>query len=186
MNRLMRSARPWWRHALLLSALTLAACSGLDTRQDACPMPQGHNLEAAFETAKEGMLDGCETRFDDYLRHLLTIAEGNPQPENRQRFSEFLVWASDEGLLSRRQAQSLYNRYFNVKFVSMMGDYDNCSSTCPNKATLLSRLERELADKELGLLRVSADKEAYYRADHLFKETELVLEATCSACAAGR
>lgn len=186
MNRLIRSARPWQWHAVLLSALTLSACSALNTRQDACPMPQGHNLEAAFETTKERMLDGCETRFDDYLSHLLTIAEGDPQPENRQRFSEFLVWASDEGLLSRRQAQSLYNRYFNVKFVSMMGDYDNCSSTCPNKSVVLSRMEQELSDKELGLLRVSADKEAYYRADHLFKETELVLEATCSACAVGR
>jgi hypothetical protein len=47
-------------------------------------------------------------------------------------------------------------------------------------------MERELSDKERGLLRVSLDNDAYYRADQLFQEVELVLEATCMACAAGR
>jgi hypothetical protein len=47
-------------------------------------------------------------------------------------------------------------------------------------------MERELSDKERGLLRVSLDNEGYYRADELYQEVELVLEATCTACAAGR
>ncbi len=46
-------------------------------------------------------------------------------------------------------------------------------------------MERELSDKERGLLRVSLDNDGYYRADQLYKEVELVLEATCTACAAG-
>ena len=33
---------------------------------------------------------------------------------------------------------------------------------------------------------VSLDNAGYYRADELFKEVELVLEATCTACSAGR
>jgi hypothetical protein len=45
-------------------------------------------------------------------------------------------------------------------------------------------MKAELHDKELGLLRASADQQSFYRADHLLKETELVLEATCSACEA--
>ena len=44
-------------------------------------------------------------------------------------------------------------------------------------------IEVELGDKERGLLRVSLDNEGYYRADQLFQEVELVLEATCTACA---
>ena len=68
----------------------------------------------------------------------------------------------------------------------MTGDYNNCALSCPRKSTLLSELEMELADKELGLMKVSSDAASYYRADRLFKETELVLEATCTACAAGR
>jgi hypothetical protein len=47
-------------------------------------------------------------------------------------------------------------------------------------------MERELSDKERGLLNVSLDNEGYYRADQLYQEVELVLEATCMACNAGR
>ena len=117
---------------------------------------------------------------------MLTIAEGDPKPENKRAFSEFLVWSSDRGLLSKRQAQDHYNRYFNVKFMSLRGDYNNCSHTCPNRNKVLLDMERELTDKERGLLRVSLDNQGYYRADELFQEVELVLEATCTACAARR
>ena len=95
-------------------------------------------------------------------------------------------WSSDQGLLSTRQAQDYYNRYFNVKFMALRGDYNNCSHTCPNKQKVLFDMERELSDKERGLLRVSTDNAAYYRADELYQEVELVLEATCTACEAGR
>jgi hypothetical protein len=47
-------------------------------------------------------------------------------------------------------------------------------------------MERELSDKERGLLKVSVDRDGYYRADRLYQEVELVLEATCTACTAGR
>jgi len=47
-------------------------------------------------------------------------------------------------------------------------------------------MERELSDKERGLLKVSLDSDGYYRADELFQEVELVLEATCTACSAGQ
>jgi hypothetical protein len=46
-------------------------------------------------------------------------------------------------------------------------------------------METELADKERGMLQAALDQEGYYRADRLFSETELVLEATCRACEAG-
>ena len=70
--------------------------------------------------------------------------------------------------------------------MSLKGDYNNCSHTCPNKRKVLLDMERELSDKEQGLLKVSQDSEGYYRADELYQEVELVLEATCTACAAGR
>jgi hypothetical protein len=70
--------------------------------------------------------------------------------------------------------------------MSMRGDYNNCSHTCPNKQKVLFDMERELSDKERGLLKVSRDADGYYRADQLYQEVELVLEATCNACAAGR
>ena len=80
----------------------------------------------------------------------------------------------------------LYNRYFNVKFVSLDGDYSTCSQVCPVKDKVILDMRQELLDKEIGLLQISNDKTGYYRADLLLKESELVLQATCQACSAGR
>ena len=166
-----------------IAMLTLSACA---TTPPACGGPQSKNLDTAIDQSKAHLSDGCAAQFDRYFDDLLVIAEGDPKPENKRRFCELLVWASDEGILSKRQARDYYNRYFNVKFMSLKGDYNNCSHTCPNKRKVLLDMERELSDKERGLLKVSLDSNGYYRADELYQEVELVLEATCTACSAGR
>jgi hypothetical protein len=163
--------------------LTLASCA---TSPPPCNGPQSKNLHSAIDDVKSTLQQGCEAHFDSYYDDLLSIAEGDPGPGNKRVFSEFLVWASDEGLLSKRQAKDYYNRYFNVKFISLAGDYNNCSHTCPRMDRVLLNMERELSDKERGLMKVSLDNQGYYRADELYQEVELVLEATCTACAAGR
>jgi len=168
--------------ALLSVSLFLISCASTAPN---CGSPQSHNLSAAIDDVQSSLTNGCHAHFDRYYDELLTIAEGDPKPENKREFSEFLVWSTDEGLLSTRQAEDYYNRYFNVKFMSMKGDYNNCSHTCPNKQRVLFNMERELSDKERGLMKVSLDSDGYYRADQLFQEVELVLEATCTACAAG-
>ena len=167
----------------VLAASLLSSCA---SNAPQCVGPQTKNLTSAIDAAQTSLINGCHAHFDRYYDDLLGIAEGDPKPENKRAFSEFLVWSSDQGLLSKRQAQDYYNRYFNVKFMSMKGDYNNCSHTCPNKQKVLLDMERELSDKERGLLRVSLDNEGYYRADQLYQEVELVLEATCTACAASR
>jgi len=168
--------------SLLAAALILSACA---TNKPSCVGPQSRNLEAAIGEAETSLMNGCHAHFDRYYDSLLSIAEGDPKPENKRVFSEFLVWSTDKGLLSSRQAQEYYNRYFNVKFMTLKGDFNNCSHTCPNKQKVLFDMERELTDKERGLLKVSLDTAGYYRADRLYQEMELVLEATCTACAAG-
>jgi hypothetical protein len=168
---------------ILAGILMLAACA---STEPGCPSPQTRNLDSAISFVKTSLGTGCEAHFDRYYDDLLTIAEGDPKPENKRIFSEFLVWSGDQGLLSTRQAQEYYNRFFNVKFMAMKGDYNNCSHTCPNKQRVLLDMERELSDKERGLLKVSQDPEGYYRADRLYQEVELVLEATCTACTASR
>ena len=151
-----------------------------------CVPPQGYALQAALEQARNDLGGGCANHFERYVDRLLVIAEGDPSTQNKQTFSDFFLWASDEGLLGKRQAQHLYNRYFNVKFVALTGDFNNCSATCPRRREVLYDMKEELGDKELGLLRISEDRDGFYRADRLFKETELVLEAMCSACSAAR
>jgi len=172
---------------LFMFCIAAAALSGCANQQtaDYCSARLGGNLQAAMSEATDRLANGCEYQFDGYFRELMATAEANPDRANGRHFSDFLLNANDMNVISRRQAEALYNRYFGVKFVSLQGDYNTCSQTCPQRARVLSDMQAELHDKELGLLRVSADQQSFYRADNLLKETELVLEATCNACEAG-
>ena len=174
------------RTATLLVAFTAFALASCASSPPPCEGPQSRNLSAAVDHVKGALGNGCAAHFDRFYDDLLRTAEGDPKPENKRVFSEFLVWSADEGILSQRQAKEYYNRFFNVKFMTLQGDYNNCSHTCPRRDRVLLDMERELSDKERGLLKVSLDNAGYYRADELFKEVELVLEATCTACSAGR
>ena len=161
---------------------SLTACSSNPTQVTACSLPEGPNLERAISAARFDLETGCEHEFDRYFQRLLAIAEGDPKKENKASFSDFLLWANDAGLLSKRQARETYNRYFGIKYVSLISDYSICSQTCPHQSDVMRDMNRELADKEQGLLRISADRLNYTRASNLYQETELVLEATCEAC----
>jgi hypothetical protein len=168
---------------ILIASLTTAGCA--TSQVPDCALSDTRDLDRAIDSARDRLQSGCVAHFDTYMDELLVVAAGDPDPANKEAFSDFLVWASDAGLLSRRQSQETWNRYFNVKFVSLRGDYNNCAQTCPVRGQLMKDMETELADKERGMLQASLDREGYYRADQLFSETELVLEATCRACEAG-
>ena len=169
--------------AIAFVSLSLGACA---TKPPPCGSPTTKNLDNAVVFVQQSLKSGCAVHFDRYYDDLLTIAEGDPKSDNKRIFSDFLLWSTDEGLISQRQAKEYYNRYFNVKFMTLQGDYNNCSHTCPRRDRIMLDMERELSDKERGLLKVSLDNEGYYRADELYQEVELVLEATCTACSAGR
>lgn len=160
----------------------LAGCSNNPTQATACSLPDGPNLERAISAARFDLETGCEHEFDGYFQRLLTIAEGDPKKENKASFSDFLLWANDAGLLSKAQARETYNRYFGIKYVSLVSDYSVCAQTCPQQSDVMRNMNRELADKEQGLLKISSDRLNYTRASNLYQETELVLEATCEAC----
>ena len=107
-----------------LASMTLLGCDSLPTRPakaSACVAPSTNQLGAALKQAKDSMSAGCQAHFDRYLTRLLEIAEGDPQPDNKRYFSEFLVWSTDQGLISKRQARAHYNRYFSPKFVVLAG-----------------------------------------------------------------
>lgn len=180
----MNSYFPLHRALLIVLAAGVLTTS-CATAPPPCNGPQSKNLDIAISDVQSTLRGGCSANFDTYYDDLLTIAEGDPKPENKRLFSEFLVWSGEQGILSQRQARDYYNRYFNVKFNSLQSDYNNCSHTCPRRDTVMRNMERELSDKERGLMRVSKDNAGYYRADELFQEVELVLEATCTACSAG-
>ncbi len=168
--------------AVAAMATVLSACNTSPTRSTACSLPEGPDLDRAIAAARFDLETGCEHQFDQYFQRLLAIAEGDPKKDNKAAFSEFLIWTNEEGLLSKRQARETYTRYFGVKYVTLISDYSVCDQTCPRRDEVMREMNRELVDKEQGLLKVSADRREYYRANRLFQETELVLEATCEAC----
>lgn len=170
---------------LLAAPLLFLAAACTTTDPEYCAVNVRGDLDNAMRTVETKLDSGCEYHFDSYFQSLLTQAEENPDKNNRKLFSEHLMRVHDMGVISRRQAEGLYNRYFNVKFVSLQGDYNTCSQTCPIRKQVMSDMRAELHDKELGLLRASNDAASFYRADHLLKEADLVLEATCRACLAG-
>lgn len=168
--------------ALLLLA---AGCTTPQTA-DHCDARLSSPLRSAMSTVENKLFDGCGTYYEGYVADLIEIASENPSADNKKAFSDFLVRLSDRGMISQRQARGLYNRYFNVKFVSLSGDYSTGSQVCPDKEKVLLEMRQELLDKETGLIKVSNDPSSYYRADLLLQEAELVLEATCRANGADR
>lgn len=171
---------------LILSLAVVLVAGGCQTpTPDHCSGTLGSGLTQAMSEAEQRLGNGCTYQFDAYYQELLRIGEQNPGRENRKLFSDHLIAAKNMGVISQRQAQERYNRYFNIKFVSLAGDYNTCSQVCPDRARTLSLMKQELGDKELGLLRISGDQASYYRANTLLQEADLVLEATCRACAAG-
>jgi hypothetical protein len=171
---------------LTLAALSIVAGCATTPVADRCAAALPTRLDAALADVGDRVANGCEYQFDRYFEELLQVAAESPDRDNPRLFSDFLVDVQEAGVISGRQARTLYNRYFSVKFVSFTGDYNTCSRACPARADLLAKMQGELGDKELGLVRISSDSASYYRADNLLKETDLVLEATCRACAAGR
>ena len=167
-----------------LLAMTVAACTTTPVASH-CSAGLSPTLENAIYDVEARLGTGCEYHFDSYFAQLLSIAESNPSAENKVMFSDFLMRANETGVISKRQARDYYNRYFNVKFVSLTGDYNTCAQACPVQGQVMANMQNELRDKQVGLLQASDDKTSYYRADHLLKEAQLVLEATCRACAAG-
>ena len=169
---------------LLLLALVPSACANRQYVSPGCTLPSGVNVEEALAHSREdlGHLE-CETMFDDYYRRLIEVAKRDPDLQNKRRFSEFLEWANEVGILDKIQARNYYNRYFNTTFMSLPDDFNVCSS-CAEKPQqdLESRLEEELGQKEEGLLRACQDKPAYYAAADQYNSIMLLLDATCTAC----
>lgn len=175
------------RKAFLIFAflsLLMSACGNRQYIAPSCTLPAGVNLEAALAHSKEdlGHLE-CEVLFDSYYDRLIEVAKRDPDLQNKRRFSDFLQWANDDGIIDKIQARNYYNRYFNTTFMSLPDDFNVCSSCSEKKQQDLEiRLEEELGQKENGLLRACQDKDAYYVAADQYNSIMLLLDATCTAC----
>ncbi|ADE14670.1 conserved hypothetical protein [Nitrosococcus halophilus Nc 4] len=168
-------------------ALWLSSCQTTPAPPPECTLPQTTGVKQAFtHTRKELSRSECHFRFDAYFDRLLDTAAGDPNPQHSEHFSEFLIWANSQDIITRRNAEEYYNRYFNAKFVSLPNEYSNCAYTCRMKDEIVHNMKEELRQKDKGLLKIMANKRAYARANSLHDSILTVLEATCTACATSR
>ncbi len=151
---------------------------------DICPLPTGHLVGQAFSTAKSTLIKTeCQDTFDAVFDSLLDISAGAPDTKNKEMFSDLLGWAKDHGIISTLQAKERYTKYFASRFVSLPDTYQTCSH-CPRIDSIIGQCKNELQAKDKGLLKVSSDKATYAKANDDLLNIELILLATCSACAA--
>jgi hypothetical protein len=175
------------RHSgTLVAALWIAGCQFLapDTTTE-CALPRTTNINQALaQTRNELERSECHLHFDAYFERLLETAAGDPGPKHSEYFSEFLLWANAQDIITRRNAQEYYNRYFNTKFVSLPDEYSNCAYTCRIQEEIMQQMKEELLQKDRGLLKITGNNRAYAEANSLHDSILLLLEATCTACAA--
>ncbi len=169
--------------SIAIFIMLVGCANGKKPEPPTCPLPSGNLVDDAFRQARSTLEHPtCQYQFDATFATLLTIAEGDPKPENNKAFSDLLVWAKNEGIISTLQAEDYYNRYFTHIFVSLPDDYKTCNY-CPRLKTIMSDCRDELRQKEQGLMKVCNNRTSYAKASGDFQTIELILEATCSACA---
>ena len=180
--------KPGFGKAMLLTiavfGFLILSCENRKLLKPSCTLPSGVNLEEALDHSRRdlGRLE-CEAMFDSYFARLIEVAKRDPDPENKRRFSEFLEWANDSGIIDKIQARSYYNRYFNTTFMSLPDDFNVCSScTEETRKDIEKQMEDELHQKEEGLLRACRDKNSYYAASDQYNSILLLLDATCRSC----
>jgi|GEM_PF-997200 len=156
------------------------------TTQAACSMPVGKRVDSAFSHAKQNLASAaCQHQYDRYFDSLINVAMGDPSQENKKRFSAFLTWSYEQGIISKRQGKSYYTRYFSPTFVSLSDTHNVCAAT-RNKDEMLRGMQAELKQKKKGILEVAGDRDAYFATLRQHNDIVLVLEATALACVADR
>jgi len=171
---------------LLLSTvlLSITGCGGTPTPPD-CSPPAGANVDTAFQEARQDLAHpACQFRFEQYFDQLMVVAAGDPQPQHAQRFSDFLLWANSQDVITKMTAKELYTRYFSARFASLPDEYSNCSYTCEMRDDIVSKMQAELRDKDRGLIKVTGDRDKYAQANRNFMSVRTLMEATCKACQA--
>ncbi len=174
---------------LLASALFLAlqGCAAVKSRPetvslDTCQLNPTKKLEIAMEDAKSNLSSPkCLGNFDSYYTDLLEVAKGYPKADNSTKFLDYLRWSVNEGYVSKVQAEARYERYFSYKFSSLNSKQSVAAAVCPKLDETMTGLRSELEDKKTGLQDVNGSPAKYKKAQQLYYELELNLEAVCAA-----
>ena len=163
----------------------LAACSQQPTYSNNCALDPGKNVDRLFEQVHDKLDDrSCHYQFREYSQQLITAAKGAPEAENEARFAGLMRESIDRGIVSRKQGQELFSRYFDTEFHSVKVEPRNNCSALNRKDVLYADMKQELAYKREGLLEILGDENRFRQAQRHYADLQLVLDAVQLACSA--
>lgn len=164
---------PAWPHPKPRAVITPPSCS----------MPTSKSLKGAMAEARETLSKPkCRYKFEELFTALLAAGQGNPQRDNCKRFETFLAWSIDgPAVISEREARVLWMRYFDSRFSFPQPHYSICS-VCDKRDEIMMQVERELADKRLGLIEICDHERKFKTAHANWVTLKIFLKAACEAC----
>ena len=165
--------------------LVTAACSQQPQRHQAsCQLTPTNNVDRLFTEVSDKLADSsCHYSFADYREQLVGAAKGAPGPENEARFAGLLRESIDRGVISKRQGQAVFSRYFDPEFYVVKAEPRSSCSTLRHKEELTTAMREELAFKREGMLDILDDQERFRQAQRHYSDLNLVFDAVQVACA---
>ena len=173
------------RGCLVGAALALTAgCSQMPGKEVAdCSLRDTNNVDRLFEQVSQKLEHrSCHYSFDEYQRRLLAATKGAPEAENEARFASLLRISIDRGIISRRQGQEIFSRYFDPEFYAVKADARSSCSSLRDKDSLYASMRSELAYKREGMLEILDDEDRFRQAQHYYNDLRLVFDAVDAAC----
>jgi hypothetical protein len=172
---------------LLLALGGLAACAQQPAYDaSACRLSDTSNVDRLFAEAAEKLRDdSCHYSFPEYRERLIATAKGAPGAENEARFAGLIRQGIDLGIISQRQGQETFSRYFDPEFYVVKDEARSSCSSLRSKDELYAAMRGELEDKREGMLEILDDEARFRRAQHYYNDLSLVFDAVDAACTRG-
>jgi hypothetical protein len=147
-----------------------------------CELSQSKIVSVAFDETQVALSNtSCWSDFDAHFNNLLSIASGDPTPEHKKTFADFLRRSEAQGIISKVQLKQTYTRYFTGFFASLPKDESNCKAGQDiNKLT--RNLDTEMRDKQKGLLKAMGARDEFSKAKRDRDAIILIVAAAGEAC----
>jgi len=170
--------------AAALCALALAGCTGQSDKDLAhCQLSSSSNVERLFEEVSVKLADPvCHYSYSSYRQQLVQAAKGSPGPENEERFAGLLRDSIDRGVISKRQGQEMFSRYFDPEFYVVKSEPRSSCTSLRQREQLQTAMRRELAYKKEGMLEILGDEGRFRKAQHYYSDLNVVFDAVQAAC----
>ena len=177
-NRIQQAA------AVIVALSALAGCSQTPEKTLAeCSLSNTNNVDRLFAEVSDKLeSSSCQYSFPQYRDRLLLAAKGAPGPENEARFADLLRQSIELGIISKKQGQETFSRYFDPEFYVVKSEARSSCSSLRQKDRLYADMRKELAYKKEGMLEILDDEERFRRAQNYFQDLNIVFDAVDAAC----